>query len=55
MLVVIGTDCKSSCESNYHMIMAMTAHVIMKTPINYDIQVLEAQNITWLEIVINLH
>jgi hypothetical protein len=24
-LVVIGTDCTGSCESNYHMIMTMTA------------------------------
>jgi len=26
-LVVIGTDCKGSYKSNYHMIMAMTASV----------------------------
>ena len=29
-LIVIGTDCTSSCKSNYHMITATTTRIIMR-------------------------
>jgi hypothetical protein len=41
-LVVIGTDCRGSCKSNYHMIMTTKAHKIIKSSTNKT----DHQNIT---------